>query len=354
SEQRLTGNIHDNAPSAYASRTLKSQSNLKNPQVGGVMERLLFAAIDINEKEKENYTNNSEFKFYNDLDVIFDANEANDFIKDIDTCIKLDNGYGYNPLYNPQLRKYLDNTWWKTVVFWSNLIPPIKDRTQRTTATVEFWESIGGGIVVDKKQMNTSLQEVLIIKAQVESKESQDSNNNFIKAIQIPPTMLQDPKYTKKTDFQGKKAPLLCRKILYDTIEVAYGSVICSKYSVSVSDKKKLSKPEEINKPQQIIPLEEEYVLAGGRENIQFGEVDDETKNHQQDYAKHEKMILPLRSSLQSVFSIRWFIFTIPPPVAKTHLHPSITIDFDGSLRGGKKPISPPKWKSYMEVVMVL
>ncbi|CAJ0768494.1 9935_t:CDS:2, partial [Entrophospora sp. SA101] len=68
--------------------------------------------------------------------------------------------------------------------------------------------------------------------------------------------------------------------------------------------------------------------------------VDDETKNHQQDYAKHEKMILPLRSSLQSVFSIRWFIFTIPPPVAKTHLHPSITIDFDGSLRGGKKPIS--------------
>ncbi|CAJ0903362.1 6501_t:CDS:2, partial [Entrophospora sp. SA101] len=84
-----------------------------------------------------------------------------------------------------------------------------------------FWESIGGGIVVDKKQMNTSLQEVLIIKAQVESKESQDSNNNFIKAIQIPPTMLQDPKYTKKTDFQGKKAPLLCRKILYDTIEVA-------------------------------------------------------------------------------------------------------------------------------------
>ncbi|CAJ0645768.1 15026_t:CDS:2 [Entrophospora sp. SA101] len=59
SEQRLTGNIHDNAPSAYASRTLKSQSNLKNPQVGGVMERLLFAAIDINEKEKENYTNSN-------------------------------------------------------------------------------------------------------------------------------------------------------------------------------------------------------------------------------------------------------------------------------------------------------
>nr|CAG8446447.1 2449_t:CDS:2 [Entrophospora candida] len=179
-EQRLTGNRHS-VPSAYASRTLKSQSNLKNPQVGGVMERLLFAAIDINEKEKENYTNSngketklkifgsntipylinsdcaknimvavlaaynnetpktyierninslrnnkeldpgktilawcfghciravirysksninkkiklgsiwikldSEFKFYNDLDMIFDANEANDFIKDID------------------------------------------------------------------------------------------------------------------------------------------------------------------------------------------------------------------------------------------------------------------------------
>ncbi|CAJ0645766.1 15025_t:CDS:2, partial [Entrophospora sp. SA101] len=97
---------------------------------------------------------NSEFKFYNDLDVIFDANEANDFIKDIDTCIKLDNGYGYNPLYNPQLRKYLDNTWWKTVVFWSNLIPPIKDRTQRTTATVEVENNIIKSYDVKKRNLD--------------------------------------------------------------------------------------------------------------------------------------------------------------------------------------------------------
>lgn len=57
-EQRLTGNRH-NVPSAYAARTLKSQSNLRNPQVRGVAERLLFAATDINEKEKENYINSN-------------------------------------------------------------------------------------------------------------------------------------------------------------------------------------------------------------------------------------------------------------------------------------------------------
>ncbi|CAJ0906681.1 12237_t:CDS:2 [Entrophospora sp. SA101] len=85
----------------------------------------------------------------------------------------------------------------------------------------KFWESIDGGIVVDKKQMNTSLQEVLIIKTQVESKESQESNTNLIKAAQISPTNLQEPLYPKKTDFRGKKAPLLCKKILNDTIEVA-------------------------------------------------------------------------------------------------------------------------------------
>jgi hypothetical protein len=57
-EQRLTGNRH-NVPSAYSARTLKSQSNLRNPQVRGVAERLLFAVTDINEKEKENYINSN-------------------------------------------------------------------------------------------------------------------------------------------------------------------------------------------------------------------------------------------------------------------------------------------------------
>lgn len=144
----------------------------------------------------------SEFKFYNDLDEIFDANDANDFINDIDNelndteilenktkiedyddkirlnvremddCFKIfiplinyelttkktnnigEGGYVYNPLYNAQLRKYLDNTWWKTVVFWSNLIPAIKDRTRRTTATVEVENNIIKSYDIKKRNLD--------------------------------------------------------------------------------------------------------------------------------------------------------------------------------------------------------
>jgi hypothetical protein len=159
-----------------------------------------------------------EFKFYNNLDEICDANEANDFINDIDNdeldntdilenemeienlidsnfdccldnnylkfdfkvmedCFKIfiplinyeittkktdsfnEDGYVYNPLYNPQLKKYLENTWWKTVVFWSNLVPAIKDRTRRTTATVEVENNIIKSY--DIKKRNLEIDEYL-------------------------------------------------------------------------------------------------------------------------------------------------------------------------------------------------
>ena len=106
-----------------------------------------------------------EFIFYNNLDEIYDANETNDFTNHIDNeleienltdsksnycldnnymkfdvretedCFKIliplinyertakkinsfdENGYVHNPLYNMQLKKYLKNTWWKTVSF---------------------------------------------------------------------------------------------------------------------------------------------------------------------------------------------------------------------------------------------
>ena len=99
-----------------------------------------------------------EFKFYNNLDEIYDADEANYFTNDIDNnnelddteilenrnriildnkyikihvrdCFKIfiplinyeitskktnifdEDVYVYNPLYNAQLKKYLENTW---------------------------------------------------------------------------------------------------------------------------------------------------------------------------------------------------------------------------------------------------
>ncbi|CAH1756759.1 15765_t:CDS:2, partial [Entrophospora sp. SA101] len=85
----------------------------------------------------------------------------------------------------------------------------------------KFWGSISGGIVDDNKQMNTSLQEVIIIKTQVESKDNQGDINNSIKATQIPPDMLQDPEHKKPSDSRRKRPPYICKKILKEDIEVA-------------------------------------------------------------------------------------------------------------------------------------
>ena len=60
----------------------------------------------------------------------------------------------HNPLYNIQLKKYLENTWWKTVAFWSNLIPAIKDRTRRTTATAEVENNIIKSYDIKKRNLD--------------------------------------------------------------------------------------------------------------------------------------------------------------------------------------------------------
>jgi hypothetical protein len=73
--------------------------------------------------------------------------------------IDIDSDYAYNPLFNLQLKKYLEDTWWKTVVFWSNLIPAIKDRSRRTTATVEVENNIIK--TYDIKKRNLDIDEYL-------------------------------------------------------------------------------------------------------------------------------------------------------------------------------------------------
>ncbi|PKK57653.1 hypothetical protein RhiirC2_797657, partial [Rhizophagus irregularis] len=47
-----------------------------------------------------------------------------------------------NPFYSLNLVKYMDKVWWKTIILWSNLVPAIKSRTRRTTATVEVENNI--------------------------------------------------------------------------------------------------------------------------------------------------------------------------------------------------------------------
>ena len=67
----------------------------------------------------------------------------------------------------------------------------------------------------------------MIIKGQIDSIDSDKNsqpNDNPIKAAQISPTELEDPKYPKKTDCRGKP-PYIFKKILWDSIEAACKAV---------------------------------------------------------------------------------------------------------------------------------
>ncbi|CAJ0766848.1 14354_t:CDS:2 [Entrophospora sp. SA101] len=273
----------------------------------------------------------------------------------------------------------------------------------------EFLDKIHGGIVDNNHQINTVLEEVLIIKGQMDSIDKNTPyNENPIKPAQISPAELGDTMYPKKGDRRGKP-PYIFKKILkkagsvdvackvvsipsekekpqdYQKMDKNYKSKIAkfdyARHTDGVtSDVKNITEvihwlaPEKLRfGPRQRynfkceifsfgmllwelaferVPYEKwdmskvrEYVLAGGRENIQFGEADDETKNLQEDYAKIIKGAWEddpsIRSSLQFVFfQLNGLYSQYPPPVAGARLHPQKTIDFDGSLRGGKKPVS--------------
>jgi hypothetical protein len=64
-----------------------------------------------------------------------------------------------NPFYSINLKNYLNQVWWKTIILWSNLIPAIKDRTRRTTATVEVKNNIVKNLDIGKR--NLSIDEYL-------------------------------------------------------------------------------------------------------------------------------------------------------------------------------------------------
>ena len=218
-----------------------------------------------------------EFNFYNNLDEIYDANETNDFtnhidnelddteisenkieienltdsksnycldnnymkfdVREMEDCFKIliplinyeitakkinsfdENGYVHNPLYNIQLKKYLENTWWKTVVFWSNLIPAIKDRTRRTTATAEV-------------------------------------ENNIIKSYDIKKRNLDIDEYLyQRVASISNNQNLVAEKIRYLFSFVCYCIIICTYIHSSLCNYFRFSKPqnqvEEIHDPQE-------------------------------------------------------------------------------------------------------
>ena len=68
-----------------------------------------------------------------------------------------------NPFYSINLKSYLER-WWKTIVLWSNLVPAVKNRTRRTTATVEVENHIIKNLDIGKK--NLPIDEYIYIRAQ--------------------------------------------------------------------------------------------------------------------------------------------------------------------------------------------
>ncbi|CAB4436575.1 unnamed protein product [Rhizophagus irregularis] len=69
-----------------------------------------------------------------------------------------------NPFYSLNLVKYMDKVWWKTIILWSNLVPAIKSRTRRTTATVEVENNIVKNLDIGKK--NLSIDQYIYTKTQ--------------------------------------------------------------------------------------------------------------------------------------------------------------------------------------------
>ncbi|CAH1762266.1 10426_t:CDS:2, partial [Entrophospora sp. SA101] len=148
--------------------------------------------------------------------------EIRTFLKDIthlSGCSKYSSAKNFKEMFE-KLTRDIDNVM-RNLEFKTTVAPEEQKRIDQRSLEEDyeemekFLESIHGGIVDDNKRMNTSLQEVLIIKNQVESKDKQDSNDNPIMATQISSTMLQDPMYIKESDYRGKKNQI-CKKILKD------------------------------------------------------------------------------------------------------------------------------------------
>jgi hypothetical protein len=65
----------------------------------------------------------------------------------------------HNPFFNINLQQYLKNTWWKTLVLWGNIVTQIRERSRRTTATIEVENKIIKHY--DIKQRNLDLDKYL-------------------------------------------------------------------------------------------------------------------------------------------------------------------------------------------------
>ncbi|CAJ0752439.1 2185_t:CDS:2, partial [Entrophospora sp. SA101] len=183
----------------------------------------------------------------------------------------------------------------------------------------KFLDAIHGNIVDNKQQLNTALQEVLIIKGQIDSMDSNENvqpNDNPIKAAQISPTMLEDPNdqvddetknlqqgYAKIIRGAWEDDPLLRSSLQNIFLQL---DRLCSKYPSSLIEKKLGLYPSKY--------IDFDGSLRGDKKPVSVSDEDGD-----------DRLCSKYPSSLIE---------------KKLGLYPSKYIDFDGSLRGDKKPVS--------------
>ncbi|CAG8460800.1 2074_t:CDS:2 [Scutellospora calospora] len=184
----------------------------------------------------------------------------------------------------------------------------------------KFLEQIQGGIVDSTNTINTVLQEVLIMKGQIDSitdiSKVNLPNSGSIKAVEINPDELLDPDVKTDTDRRGNKPNYIYKK------NFKFQEVACKPIIIPNDDSAKSSR--------------------GKREKINFGAASPEIQEIQQEL---KSIIISawqddpgLRASLQQIFlQLSKLASKNKKTMSSPSLLPSKSIDLDGTLQ---KPIS--------------
>ncbi|CAG8640159.1 19513_t:CDS:2, partial [Racocetra fulgida] len=160
---------------------------------------------------------------------------------------------------------------------------------------------IKGGIVDNTNTLNTVLQEVLIMKGQIEHISDISKvnlpNSGSIKAVEINPDELLDPDIKSETDRRGNKPNYIYKKT-YKVQEVA-----CKPINIPSDDDAKATRIQHVQQELKLI------IVSG------------------------------LRASLQQIFLQLSKLASIhKKPLSSPALLPAKTLDLDGSMK--KAPIS--------------
>ncbi|RGB43342.1 hypothetical protein C1646_749913 [Rhizophagus diaphanus] len=106
----------------------------------------LYNLPDLNFNSNQNFEENMDL--FNDYTLLIP-----EFNIKINVQLAIEKKSIKNPFYSINLKSYLEKVWWKTIILWSNIVPAIRNRTRRTTATVEVENNIVKNLDIRKKNL---------------------------------------------------------------------------------------------------------------------------------------------------------------------------------------------------------